>query len=1034
MKAELDNLPTEETITQSPEVFSPTFKNNLSRFSISQSRREEILRFALQEASHKLQSLQGTHRMIKGTLKEKSNILLHKIEKNREDISRLEKQLEKLELNSANMTHEIKKQNQQKLEAFKVGLKPLEDVMEMLHTSKKSLIDELAEKEESLKAFVDKEAEFLACLDEKYSEDLKFETSKRSVVDLINQMKQEHYWEYKEYVEDRETKEFLSHTREDKKLKLAALNSMDRVIADLTNQSDVLSHDIEILRSSSISNESLLKNESELLQLESFLHLQCRNFEGPVLSEVVEELCSLGNFPVSQMIFKEQFRLIEREELEILEAAKNTQEAFEGRVEELSRTVEELEVEVYALISVQQSDPVLEKQLASAKAGLDKAKAEAKRSARDNWVKAQVISKWKSENRNILLITDTERIPSDEQVIEEFKFRLSPFVTDSEQWGAMESVISRYCDKAQERENMQNSVISQREKEDSLISRKTETLRQVRAVKTSKESERSSLQSEFQKILNVEKETIKRLESSKLEVESANKTMFKDRLSSLLQTNLNYAKVQKTYGDKAVKKLIEKETALLKAKIEGEKKQLRETLEKLYEEKISWEKNQGRLKKDISDNFVSKLTEIQKEIKRLKHEKAKIEKEIKILTESENEAHAKLDQLAQQKRNELVKEAKKVACSHGGGRSDRIDQLYNLRTKKETEIVEFESSLIQLECGLSDKETQAEMEIVKAKARILNVQNELNEIEKAKKQAQKLEKTISKIDITTSDFASDIDMASDCARRQNFKEAYSPVEKPPVSPFDVNPNITEEVKDIEEESDMPPPVRQAYSRETFEIYEGDFSDVSSEISCPPEPKYYYGSIEAKYKNFFESILPMLDGTIIYKLFKLKKPVPFDPLESKVCPPESCGYSVRKTKLNKQLNKIEFRAIGKNGVESSIMVDQISSVVVPHMTSEIVKARNKGNDEEHTLEKSEEFNKVYRTMKASGKVDLSSPAFVYKSKENIFFPFVVVVKSGRIELLADGIQNYKLWVNGINLLIKYKQDLERLKYKIQEVKD
>ena len=1034
MKGELDNLPTEETLTQSPEVFSPTFKNNLSRFSLSQSRREEILRYAMQEASQKLQSLQNTHRMIKGTLKEKSNILLHKIHKNREDISRLEKQLEKLEQNSANMTLAIKKQNQQKLEAFKVALKPLEDLMEMLHTCKNSLVEELAEKEEALKAFVEKEAEFLACLDQKYSEDLKYETSKKTVIDQINQMKQEHYWEYKEYIEDRETKEFLTRTREDKKLKLAALNSMDKIISDLSTQSEVLTHDIDLIKASKVSNDSLLKNESELSQLESFLNLQCRNFEGPVLSETIEELCTLGNFPVNQMIFKEQFRLIEREELDMLEFAKNQQETYESKIEELSRTIEELEVEVYALISVQQNDPNLEKQLANTKANLEKTKAEAKKFARDNCIKAQVISKWKSDNRNILLITDTERIPSDEQVVEEFKFRLSPFVNNPEQWRAMDSVINRYCEKAQERESMQNSIISQKQKEDSLIESKIETLRQVRAIKTSKESERSALHTDFQKILNTEKITIKQLESSKLEVESANKSMFKERLNSTLQTNLNYAKVQKTYGDKAIKKLIEKETSVLRSKIEQEKKQLRETFEKLYNEKISWERNQGDLKKDISNNFLNKLNEIQNEIKRIKQEKAKIETEVKILTESENEAHAKLNQLAEQKRNELVKEAKKVACSHGGGRSERIEQLYNLRTKKETEIVEFESSLIQLECGLSDKETQAEMEIVKIKARILNVQNEIDEIEKAKKQAQKLEKTISKIDITTSDFASDIDLGSDSARRSGIKEAYSPIEKPPVSPFDMNPHITEEVKDIEEDSDMPPPVRQAYSRDTFEIYEGEFSDVSSEIPCPPEPKYYFEAVEAKFKTFFETILPMLDGTIIYKLFKLKKPVSFDPLESKVCPPENCGYAVRKIKLNKQLNKIEFRGIGKNGVESSLMVDQINSIVVPQATSDIIKARNKGNDEEHTLEKSQEFNKVYRNMKAAGKVDLNSQAFVYKSKENIFFPFVIVVKSGRVELLADGIQNYKMWVNGINMLIKYKQDLERLKYKIQEVKD
>jgi hypothetical protein len=930
------------------------------------------------------------------------------------------------------MTLAIKKQNQQKLEAFKVALKPLEDVMEMLHTSKATLVQQLNEKDEALKAFTEKEAEFLMCLDLKYSEDLKFENEKKGVVARIEDMKLEHPWEYKEFIEDRETKEFLAKTRENKKGKLAQLNFLDKVIADLNNQSEVLSRDIDVLRANTISHDLLVKNDAELQQLESFLDLQCRNFEGPVLSEVIEDLCTLGNFPVNQMVFKEQFRLIEREELEMLESVKNQQESFESRIEDLTRTIEELEVEVYALISVQQSDPSLERQLSQAKSNLEKTKAEAKKFSRDNQIKAQVISKWKSENRNILLITDTIRIPSDEKVSEEFKSRLSPFVTNAEHWKSMESIISRYCEKALDRENMQNSIILQKEKEDSLVDSKMETLRQVRAVKTSKESERTALHNEFKQILNTEKVTIKNLESSKLEVESANKTMFRERLNQTLQCNLNYSKIQKTYGDKAIKKLIEKETTGLKAKIEQEKKMLRENLETLYNEKLAWEKNQGELKKEISDNFLNKLTEIQNEIKRIKQEKAKVEKEIQILNDSENEAHAKLDQLAEQKRNELVKEAKKVACSHGGGRHERIEQLYNLRTKKETEIVEFESQLIQLECGLSDKETQAEMEIFKIKARIQNIQNELDEIEKAKKQAQKLEKTISKIDITTSDFASDIDIASDSPKK-SIKEAFSPLEKP-MSPFEINPNITEEVKDIEEDSEMPPPIRQVYSRETFEIYEEYFSDVSSEIPYPPEPKHFFDCPEAKYRPFFEAVMPLLEGSVVYKLFKLKKPVPFDPLESKVCSPETCGFAVRKMKLNKQLNKVEIRQIGKNGVESSIMVDQISSIVIPATTSDIVRARAKGGNEEHTLEKSQEFNKVYRNMKAAGKVDVNSQAFVYKAKENTLFPFVVVVKSGRIELLADGIIGYKAWVNGLNMLIKNKSELERLKYKISEVKD
>ena len=1035
MKQELDNLTTEESMANSPEIFSPTFKSNLTRFSITQSRREELLRFALQEAEQNLQHLESTRRMIKGTLKEKSNILSHKISKNREDILRLEKQLEKLEINSANIANAIKKQNQQKLEAFKVALKPLQDVMEMLQTSKKGLSEDLFEIEESLRAFSEKENEFISNLDEKYSEDKKVEDEKKSIISTLEDMKKVHQWEYKEFVQDKETKELLARTREDKKIKLAQLNSMDKVILDLTNQSEILSRDIELLKSSCFSSESLVKNNTELCQLENFLNMQCMNFSGPLISETIEDLCTMGNFPVNQMIFKEQFKLIERLELEMLENAKNQQEVYETQIEELNRIIEEQEVEVYALISVQQNDVNLEKQLKSMKKKLEQTKNDAKKFAVENSIKVQTISKWKSENRNILLITDTERIPTDEQVVEEFQFRLQPYISNPEHWQAMESVINRYCEKAKDRESMQVSLLCQKEQEESLIEKKTETLKQVRAIKTSKDSERALLHNEFQKNLNAEKVILKELENSKLEVESAKKLMFKDRLNQSLQNNKDYAKVQKMYGEKAVKKLVEKETLILKTVLEQEKNQLKETFERLYKEKQAQEKSQSELKKEISSNYLLKLNEIQGEIKRLKGQKAKIDKEMQILTDAENEAHSKLDSLADQKRNELVKEAKRVACSHGGGRTEQIDRLYSLRTKKESEIVEFESELIKLECGLTDKETQIELELVKLKARITNLRTEIEEIDKAQKQAQKLEKTISKIDITTSEFASDIDMASDGPKKSVIKDNLNGSEKVfAQSPFEVNinTNITEEVKDAEEESEFQPP--RPCSKLGFEVSDDNFSVVSSEIPCPPESKFTFDRSEAKYKNFFEAVIPLLEGGVIYKLYKAKKNIPFDPLESKVYSPEQCGYSIRKVKLNKQLSKIEIRQVGKNGVESSIMIDSILSIVVPGMTNDLIRARSKNlNDEDCTLEKSDEYNKVYRDQKAMGNVDSNSTAFVYKAKENCFFPFIVSLKSGRVELMAEGLHFFKMWVTGINTLLKNRTELERLKYKISEIK-
>ena len=101
------------------------------------------------------------------------------------------------------------------------------------------------------------------------------------------------------------------------------------------------------MKSFSISTESLEKNDKELTQLEDFLDMQSKNFAGPKISEIIKELCIKGNFPIEQMIFKEQFRLVEQKQLELIEKAKNQQEIFENKIKDLTKTIEEHEVEVY---------------------------------------------------------------------------------------------------------------------------------------------------------------------------------------------------------------------------------------------------------------------------------------------------------------------------------------------------------------------------------------------------------------------------------------------------------------------------------------------------------------------------------------------------------------------------------------------------------------------------------------------------------------------------------------------------------------
>lgn len=1032
MKQDLDNLTTEESMALSPDMNSASMRNNLSRVSASNMRKEEILKYALQEAEEKLESLQKQKRLIRGTRKEQSARISLNIEKDKESIEKIEKQLEKLEKNSETMTNAIKKQSQQKIESFKVALKPLQDVIDLIANSKIQIGSQLKEVDEKLEVLKKSEQEQKKLLTKAIEEEKEVSEEKTNFSRTLDEMKKSHLWDYKEFIQDRETKELLFQIKEEKKQKISVLNETDKLIADLTSQIQILTRDIESLRGTSTSMDSLKKNEKEMAQLEEFIRLQCQNFNASGLNEIIEELCIRGNFPISQMVFKEQFRLVEQYELETIEKAKHQQEVFESNISELSKLIEEQETEIYALISIQQTDLQAEKALKKSQKELEELREKFKKFTHLYDVKIQQISDWKSENRNILLITDTERIPSDSQVLEYFYEKLNPLISNPEHWRAMEGVITRYCEKAKERDAMHEKVWLQRQNDSNLIGNKLENLKQVKAIKTTREGERSAVHVEFEKVLALEKKTLKELENSKLEVESARKCNIKTRLDMVVQCNSNFQKIQKTYGDKAVKKMIDKETSQIKVDLEAERIENKQKLEEMYQERTKWQKDQERLWKLMNEEIKPKLVRIHKEKGKLNGEKKSIEKELKTLTEAEDEAHWKLDSLAEKKRLELVREAKKVANCHGGERATKIEQLYKLRNCKESEIIQLESELLKLDCGLIDKETKADLEIIKVKARIKNINSDLSAILKNQKKTDVLEKTLSKTEICP-DLEDSRPDDSQFSMRKSFsnpKVGSSDSPKLTISPFELNINeyITDEIKDIDEESTEKTPSAHPYRRPQFEIIEDSGSDVSSEIPCPKDLKYTYDKSEAKYYNFFDTIIPLIEGTIIYKQLKTKSLNTFDPLEGNIYRPEDCGFGVRKIKINKNLSKIEIRQIGKSGAENSIIIDQIISVGVPSLTIEMIKARSK-NIEEKPLERTEEFNKAYRNMKMMGNIDYNSPAFLYKAKETCFYPFFVNLRGGRVEFVAEGLQIYKNWVQGLKLLIKHKPELERLKFKI-----
>jgi hypothetical protein len=1036
MKHELDNLTTEESYINTPDVNSPNFRTTMQCSSLTSQRSEENLRQKIQETEDKIASLMDQKRFVRGTRKEKSDLLSQTIEKNKEEIWKLEKQLEKLEINSNNITSAIKKQNQEKIEAFKTALKPLQDLVDMIQSSKSSLTANIEDIDNKLASLFSKEAEKLTQMSEKKQQQKETYEKISEILKSLEEVKRTNLWDYKEYIEDREKKDSLNKIKERKKLKIEKINEIDKVISDLHNQTEILQRDIDSINSSSLPSDSLGKNEADLLQLEEFLDLQCKNFNAPTISAIIKEMCMLENFPVNEVIFKEQFKLVEQKELELIEKAKHKQEFYDHKISELNKFIDEQEVEIYALMSVQQSDTQIEKNLKKSQKELEDLKEKYKRYILQHNQKIEIIRQWKTDNRNILLTSSSDTIPTDSNVTQELYSRIKPFVSNPEHWKAMESIIIRYFEKTVEREAMHEQILSQKQKESVLINEKTENLKQVRAIKTAKESERNQINSEFAKILAIEKKTLKDLENSKLEIESARKSIFKDQVQLSMEKNTNITRILKTYGEKAVKKILDKESSDIKAKIEAERAETKQALSLLYEEKIKWDKINESLLTEISETLKPELISIQNDINKLKANKSSLIKDFNSLSEAEEDAHSQLNLLAENKKIELVKVAKKVTKSHGGERSAKINSLYTVINQKESEIFTQESEIISMEGEMTSKEIAIDLEILKLKSTLRTLNASAPDLQKSLKISKKFEKPFKNIEIHNSDAIENAETHNKPEIKSIKSPKYSKESKNKTtaskfsvsSPLSIKINyIKEEQKDVDESSGIQD---QSINIVKYQTAEESYSDVDSEIPCPKELQYRYEGADPKDKPFFDGILQLLEGTIVYKQFKTKSTQVFDPLEASVYPPESCGYSVRKLKINKHLSKIEIRQVGKSGVESSIMIEHIISVIVPGLTNEIIKAKAKALDDlQNSLEKREELNKAYRNMKLMGKVDYNSQAFICKAKETSLLPFFVNLKAGRVEFIAEGLSGLKSWVQGIKLLIKHKSELERLKFKI-----
>ena len=118
---------------------------------------------------------------------------------------------------------------------------------------------------------------------------------------------------------------------------------------------------------------------------------------------------------------------------------------------------------------------------------------------------------------------------------------------------------------------------------------------------------------------------------------------------------------------------------------------------------------------------------------------------------------------------------------------------------------------------------------------------------------------------------------------------------------------------------------------------------------------------------------------------------FDPLKTEICPPTHCGYKWKHLKLSNDYTEI---SIGK----TILPVKNIIRPIIPQKTAEIIR-----------IQKGTLIIKKWSTEEEKEKIRTYSTC--------TYYPFTFEVEEERLELIATNHEELKLWVIGINLLIK-----------------
>ena len=977
--------------------------------------RTELDDLKVQQKVLNLQKKKESQNFLKQCEKIDTQVKAHKNE-----LITLEKQLNLLEVKAENVEKSIKEKQDEKLEAFKYALKPLEDTANTINDEKYLLEQrqgKLAKRMEELDSIRSVKTEELKNVLAQRNE---YAKNREKLQKLLNDIKENDNCNYKEYVHEIETKEILNAIKNRKSKQTTSLKELEKKLAEIEVEIENCSKRHQDNKGMQVMIPITI--EKEILDMENYLNILCKDLGVLSLMDFISQFMKKRAVSGQDLIIREQISLIEDKELHIEEKWTRQKEMMESKIIEMRKVTEEQEVELYALISNSAPDAHLESALQDMQNTLEMMRKEAEKAHRVHKVKMETLQKWKDDNRKRLLMIENNKFIEDGEVIKGFKRELQKNIPKLDQWKTIESVINKYVEKLNERNDNFQEILRKETERLEFESKQESEMKELVASKNALLTDRDSLHREFLKIITLEKAAIKKFENFKIEIEIERKKL----IEKITETNMNKNKssllqIQKKRGDKAVGQIREKEVQTVKETQEKQREGVKKKLEGLSSDISHWENLIQKMDSSINDLLKPEIASIDQDTVKTKQELSLVTDQLRILNDAEDDVSAKLDYLMESKKRDINRSLHRALEIHGSDVDlKKIYRLSTIRDKKIAAVKQLleEKEKIRKEHENRIKTNEAESSKVKTKTSQLeeSIQNQI----KSKKQFEIFSKQMTTIehDVPEDDIP-DIELAQDSKDSQDSKD----------------------LKDSKDEDSLPEDQPEGQSSvgeiEIEEIKEDKVSDDphnSTTLTLKGEIEINIDIDDASQleKDFFNSIIPLLTGVHIYKKLSQRNSLAlseFDPLE--LDPPESFGYALRVMRLNKSLSQIEFTHPQKKTKEGAFAVNTIISTVIPKHTSEMIKAQkknwlNEGKEQGVTTS----LNKKYRDMKKAGLINYSDPSFKAKSKEANYYPFFITLeKGGRIELIASGYSAFKHWVDGVNLLVRTGKQLQRLSSRI-----